>query len=35
VGESLKKETIDLLILIYGVNTSQDKGAVLQEAKNG
>jgi GTPase Era involved in 16S rRNA processing len=33
VGESLKKETIDLLILIYRVNTIQDKGAVLQEAK--
>jgi luciferase family oxidoreductase group 1 len=33
VGESLKKETIDLLILIYRVNTRQDKGAVLQEAK--
>lgn len=33
VGESLKKETIDLLILIYRVNTRQDKGVVLQEAK--
>jgi hypothetical protein len=33
VGESLKKETIDLLILIYRVNTRQDKGAVLEEAK--
>ena len=35
VGESLKKETIDLLILIYRVNTRQDKGAVLEEAKEG
>ena len=33
VGESLKKETIDLLILIYRVNTMHDKSAVLQEAK--
>ena len=33
VGESLKKETIDLLILIYRVNTRQDKSTVLQEAK--
>ena len=33
VGESLKKETIDLLILIYRVNTRQDKGVVLEEAK--
>jgi hypothetical protein len=33
VGESLKKETIDLLILIYRVNTRQDKSAVLLEAK--
>ena len=33
VGESLKKETIDLLILIYRVNTKQDKSAVLLEAK--
>jgi hypothetical protein len=33
VGESIKKETIDLLILIYRVNRKQDKGAVLQEAK--
>ena len=35
VGESLKKETIDLLILIYRVNTRQDKGAVLEEVKGG
>ena len=33
VGESLKKETIDLLILIYRVNTRQDKRVVLEEAK--
>jgi hypothetical protein len=33
VGESLKKETIDLLILIYRVNMRQDKVGVLQEAK--
>jgi hypothetical protein len=33
VGESLKKETIDLLILIYRVNTRQDKSAVLLDAK--
>ena len=33
VGESLKKETIDLLILIYRVNTRQDKAVVLEEAK--
>lgn len=33
VGESPKKETIDLLILIYRVNTWQDKGAALEEAK--
>ncbi|MBS7786569.1 four helix bundle protein [Flavobacterium sp. CYK-55] len=33
VGESLKKETIDLLILIYRVNSRHDKGKVLEEAK--
>lgn len=35
VGESLKKETIDLLILIYRVNTRKDKATVLEEAKGG
>jgi hypothetical protein len=33
VGESLKKETIDLLILIFRVNTRNDKEVVLQEAR--
>ena len=33
MGESLKKGTINLLILIYRVNTRQDKSAVLLEAK--
>ena len=33
VGESLKKETIDLLTLIYRANSRQDKREVLQEAR--
>lgn len=33
VGESLKKETIDLLVLIFRVNTRKDKEVVLQEAR--
>jgi hypothetical protein len=33
VGESLKKEVIDLLILIYRVNLRQDKGVLLEEAE--
>jgi hypothetical protein len=33
VGESLKKETIDLLTLIYRANVIRDKMEVLQEAK--
>ena len=32
VGESLKKETIELLTLIYRANIKRDKQAVLQEA---
>jgi hypothetical protein len=31
VGESLKKETIGLLTLIYRANSRKDKGEVLQE----
>ncbi len=33
VGESLKKETIDLLTLIFRANSRTDKGNVLQEAR--
>jgi len=32
VGESLKKETIDLLTLIFRANSRKDKELVLQEA---
>jgi hypothetical protein len=33
VGESLKKETIELLTLIFRANSKNDKGSVLQEAR--
>jgi hypothetical protein len=33
VGESLKKETIELLTLIYRANVKRDKKDVLQEAR--
>ena len=33
VGESLKKETIELLTLIYRANSRKDKGDVLQESR--
>ncbi len=33
VGESLKKETIELLTLIYRANIRRDKHEVLQEAR--
>lgn len=33
VGDSLKKETIELLTLIYRANTKRDKENVLQEAR--
>ena len=33
VGESLKKETIDLLTLIFRANVKRDKYEVLQEAR--
>ena len=33
VGESLKKETIELLTLIYRANSRTDKQQVLQEAR--
>jgi hypothetical protein len=33
VGESLKKETIELLRLIYRANVKRDKQEVLQEAR--
>jgi hypothetical protein len=33
VGESLKKETIELLTLIYRANSRKDKQEVLQEAR--
>ena len=33
VGESIKKETIELLTLIYRANIKRDKNEVLQEAK--
>ena len=34
VGEIIKKETIELLILIYRANVKRDKQEVLQEATN-
>jgi len=33
IGESLKKETIDLLTLIYRANIKKDKQEVIQEAR--
>ncbi len=33
LGESLKKETIELLTLIYRANSRKDKKEVLQEAR--
>ncbi len=33
VGESIKKETITLLTLLYRANSRVDKSAVLQEAR--
>jgi len=33
VGESLKKETIELITLIYRANSKKDKHGVLQEAR--
>lgn len=33
VGETLKKETIDLLTLIFRANSRNDKHAVLQQAR--
>jgi len=33
VGESLKKETIELLTLIFRANSRRDKETVLQEAR--
>ncbi len=33
VGESLKKETIELLVLIYRANSKKEKVEVLQEAR--
>ena len=33
MGESLKKETIELLTLIYRANSRKDKKEVLQEAR--
>jgi len=33
VGESLKKQTIDLMVLIFRANSRKDKRAVLQEAR--
>ena len=33
VGESLKKETIELLTLIFRANSRRDKDEVLQEAR--
>ena len=33
VGESLKKETIDLITLIYRANSVEKKHAVLQQAR--
>ncbi len=33
VGESLKKETVELLTFIFRANSRKDKEAVLQEAR--
>ena len=33
VGESIKKETLELLTLIYRANVKRDKNEVLQEAR--
>ncbi len=33
IGESLKKETVELLTLIFRANSRHDKEAVLQEAR--
>ena len=33
VGESIKKETIELITLIYRANVKRDKNEVLQEAR--
>ena len=33
VGESLKKETLELITLIYRANSRKDKFQVLQEAR--
>jgi len=33
VGESIKKETVELLTLIFRANSRQDKEQVLQEAR--
>jgi hypothetical protein len=33
VGESIKKETIELLTLIYRANVKRDKNEVLQKAR--
>jgi len=33
IGESIKKETIELLTLIFRANSRKDKVAVLQEAR--
>ena len=33
VGESLKKETVDLLTLIYRANSRRDKAETLQTAR--
>ena len=35
MGESIKKETIALLTLIYRANLKQDKNEVLHEAREG
>ncbi len=33
VGESLKKETVELIMLIYRANISRDKSATIQTAR--
>jgi len=33
IGESLKKETIELIILIYRANIKKDKATTIQEAR--
>lgn len=33
VGENLKKETVEMLILIFRANSRPDKSAVLQDAR--